>query len=71
MLETGDSESEHDFNFKPRNESFNKSDIMSRISTRSQQMMQLGVLEEVEVDVNDFAAVETLSDANRTNSVNS
>ena len=36
-----------------------------------QQMMQLEALEEVEVDVNDFAAVETLSEANRTNSVRS
>ena len=71
MLESGDSESENDFNFKPHDESFNKSDIMSRMSTRSQQMMQLGVLEEVEVDVNDFAAVDTLSEANRTNSVHS
>ena len=72
MLETNDSESERDFNFKQQHdESFNKSDIMSRMSTRSQQMMQLGALEEVEVDVNDFAAVETLSEANRTNSVRS
>ena len=36
MLETNDSESERDFNFKQQHdESFNKSDIMSRMSTRS------------------------------------